>query len=420
METKMLKGHILPRRNLYDGEQIIPLANPSFFRKTFRSLREWVRQTNPNIIKEHQSDGESYGKIVDVEEEKDGIYVVFEPSDETLLKFEKNQLRYVSAHIIWDFEADDYDPKLDNKWYAALVETSLVSIPRFIVGQEEIRDVYVPKREIREDKTVELRLAKSGRALTEKQMQAVLSFDSSLSGNFKKIKMCVATTKSSQNRNETNTGLNPIKMKYNKTLGEKMTEQELLEMLESKIAETVDNLLESNKELEARLSEKMEEADLKLSVLSELEARLSAKLEMEEETEKEKVEEVELSEEREEEEEVLEEAVVESLMEKIAELEAKLAEYENKDAEVELEEAGIEDPKMKETMMSLRKRDPRSYQVMLSGYRKGKNMGSKKLPNSIKLSEVSKSVPKNKMEEVKMYMDQGLGYSAAKQKAGVK
>jgi len=126
---------ILPDTDLFDGTKVIPLSDPQFRSTVVASLQEWVSLTQPNILKEHERDGGTYGRVLDLYEGAGGIYIdgiITEP--EAAHDMSQGKFRFVSPTIAWGFEADD------SKTYpAALLEVSLVSVPRHFTRQPDLQ-----------------------------------------------------------------------------------------------------------------------------------------------------------------------------------------------------------------------------------------------------------------------------------------
>ena len=138
---KTFLANILPNTDLFDGSKKIPLSDKGFRQTVVKSMKDWVEKTKPNILKEHKPDGGSYGVVEDVFEDKDGIFAKVSVTDSEIQKgMESKKYRYVSPTIAWNFAGDDYNEKEDNKWAAALLEVSLVSIPRHFTRQLPIEE----------------------------------------------------------------------------------------------------------------------------------------------------------------------------------------------------------------------------------------------------------------------------------------
>lgn len=133
---KTLFFHILPARDIDDGVNLIPLSDPDFRRRAFESIGAWVEEVQPPVLTEHETDGEIDGEIVDTIETEDGLWVEAEVTDDAYQAWVDRKVRHVSPQIAWNHRADTGEiiP-------AALLETSLVSIPRFAVGQKRATDV---------------------------------------------------------------------------------------------------------------------------------------------------------------------------------------------------------------------------------------------------------------------------------------
>lgn len=140
-EPEPLLCQILPKRDVNDGNVLIPLSNPNFYNRTYLSLKRWVKEAKPSLLKEHNREGDSYGKVTDIVSMEDGLHAVIVMDPSTYREYKDGRYRYVSPYIAWNFKADDYDPSKDNLWDAALLETSLVSVPRFLLGQKPIGSV---------------------------------------------------------------------------------------------------------------------------------------------------------------------------------------------------------------------------------------------------------------------------------------
>ncbi len=121
-------SHILPRKDLFDGQETLPLSDPKFFSGVVNSLREWVKTRNPSILKEHMCDGESWGSVTGIIEDDRGIFAEVEliPAGEAKLK--EGKLSYVSGKFVFGHKADDFTEK--GAWPCSLLELSLVSVPR--------------------------------------------------------------------------------------------------------------------------------------------------------------------------------------------------------------------------------------------------------------------------------------------------
>jgi len=140
---KTILANILPGSNLFDGEKLIPLGSKSFRADVVKSLKQWVEKVKPNLLKEHNPDGGTYGVVDNIFEDDNGdIYATVNITDpQTVEDFENNKFRFVSPTIAWNFRADDWNPNEDNTWDAALLELSLVSVPRHFTRQQELTEL---------------------------------------------------------------------------------------------------------------------------------------------------------------------------------------------------------------------------------------------------------------------------------------
>jgi hypothetical protein len=130
--NKRIKIHLLPRvENLSDQEDRVLNLGPDFD-KYANSINEYIHQAKVPLLIEHNLDGGSYGTIVDSYSNEDGLFAIAEVPDPSVLEGK----RFVSPRIRWNHR--DLQGKV---WPAALLETSLVSVPRFHIGQEEIESI---------------------------------------------------------------------------------------------------------------------------------------------------------------------------------------------------------------------------------------------------------------------------------------
>jgi len=129
---KLIKLHILPRvKELYDQEDRKIVLGDNFDAYA-SSLAEYVQLVKPNLLIEHELDGNSYGKIESIENTDAGVFAIASVDDPAVLKGK----RFASPRIRWN-HTDIHG----RRWPAALLETSLVSVPRFMIGQEEIESI---------------------------------------------------------------------------------------------------------------------------------------------------------------------------------------------------------------------------------------------------------------------------------------
>ena len=129
---KLIRIHILPRvKELFDLEDRKIILGDNF--DTYAdSLREYVELTKPSLLLEHNLDGNSYGRVESIENTPEGIFGIASINNPEDLKGK----RFVSPRIRWNHT--DINGR---RWPAALLETSLVSVPRFQVGQQEIESI---------------------------------------------------------------------------------------------------------------------------------------------------------------------------------------------------------------------------------------------------------------------------------------
>lgn len=133
-------AHILPDTDLFDGNKMIPLGDPEFRRIIVQSLQDWTERVQPNVLIQHDEDGGTYGRVLRLYEDHDGIYVDGVVTDPVVAqRMSEGGYRFVSPTIAWNFAADNFDPDIDNRWPAALLEVSLVSIPRHYTRQSDLQ-----------------------------------------------------------------------------------------------------------------------------------------------------------------------------------------------------------------------------------------------------------------------------------------
>lgn len=136
---RVIWANILPKRNLHDGNRVLPLGDEEFYARVVDSIKRWVDSGRVPILKEHVTDGGRFGDVIAIEDRgEEGVYAGFLLNDKEHQKFLQDEYRFVSPTIAWDFQADDWDPELDNRWPAALLELSLVSVPRYFIGQKAL------------------------------------------------------------------------------------------------------------------------------------------------------------------------------------------------------------------------------------------------------------------------------------------
>jgi hypothetical protein len=140
---KTILANILPGGDLFDGDKMIPLSDKAFRSRVVSSLKDWVITVKPNLLKEHKPDGGSYGFVDNVFEDDDGsIFATVNITDpQTIEEFENERYRFVSPTIAWNFRGDDWNEHDNNTWDAALLELSLVSVPRHFTRQQEILEL---------------------------------------------------------------------------------------------------------------------------------------------------------------------------------------------------------------------------------------------------------------------------------------
>ena len=136
-------AHILPNDDLFDGTRILPLSNPDFKSLIIQSMQAFVDKTQPSVLIEHKREGKVYGKVLGVFGDDEGIYATFEVNEEIAEGIENGEYRFVSPTIAWNFKADDYKEYEDNVYPAALLELSLVSIPRHYTRQQDLQELNV-------------------------------------------------------------------------------------------------------------------------------------------------------------------------------------------------------------------------------------------------------------------------------------
>jgi len=136
-----MRVNLLPKGDIYDGDDLIPLGNPAFYSKILKSLDEWVEQYQPPILKEHKKELGIWGEVVEIIDTDRGIDALVTLNPEAAAEIEEGKYRHVSVGIAWNFRADDYSPRQNNEWPAALLEVSLTATPRHALRQPTIGEL---------------------------------------------------------------------------------------------------------------------------------------------------------------------------------------------------------------------------------------------------------------------------------------
>lgn len=140
---KYLRLHLLPARDIHDGQRTIRLSDSSYRSEVFASIRRNVRLFKPSLLLEHNLEGQSYGYIDQVYATDEGLFaraVIQDPDTQEQIKgwglvdFAQ-KFRFVSPRIVWNGRDDKgmIQP-------ARLLEVSLTHVPRFAIGQQEIAE----------------------------------------------------------------------------------------------------------------------------------------------------------------------------------------------------------------------------------------------------------------------------------------
>lgn len=124
-------SHMLPKSEKIwtDDETCVDLSGN--WTAYAQSLVDFANLTKPNVLIEHEVTGGTHGRVLSAWHDAKGVWGKLEIDETTLPQNQK--YRWVSPRIAWHHI--DVNGK---EWPAALLECSLVSIPRFLVGQEEI------------------------------------------------------------------------------------------------------------------------------------------------------------------------------------------------------------------------------------------------------------------------------------------
>lgn len=121
----ILIAHLLPPGDSFwaDDETQISLApDPQLY---YDSLTRWIREAQPSVLIEHQTDGGAVGKVAHGYSTDRGYFAIIEVRDDIRPR-ENAAYRFVSPRIRFDYRGID-----GLIWPAALLELSLVSVPRF-------------------------------------------------------------------------------------------------------------------------------------------------------------------------------------------------------------------------------------------------------------------------------------------------
>lgn len=118
-----LPVHILPASDVFYDTQESKVDLSSDRQSYMNSIKSWVDKIQPSVLFEHEPNGQTYGKVTEIFEDEDGLKGYIELMDDMPLT---GKLRFVSPRIAWN-----YMDVHGTKWPAALLELSLVSVPRF-------------------------------------------------------------------------------------------------------------------------------------------------------------------------------------------------------------------------------------------------------------------------------------------------
>lgn len=125
------------------------------------SIVEFAGLTQPNVLIEHELTGGSVGRVLSVASTPSGLDAVLD-LDPALVP---NGARWVSGRIAWNHR--DLHGRL---WPAALLEVSLTSIPRYLVGQPDMVALSQP---LAPTITPTSELAALGETMTAEQIEVI-------------------------------------------------------------------------------------------------------------------------------------------------------------------------------------------------------------------------------------------------------
>lgn len=132
-------AHILPKTaQIWTDEQtMVDFEDEIKWDTVANSLVTFTNQTQPNILVEHQVNGGSVGRVEEAWADDQGVWAKLAIDPELA----PAGIRWVSPRIAWN-----HTDVAGTRWPAALLETSLVSVPRFLVGQADLQETEMSQK----------------------------------------------------------------------------------------------------------------------------------------------------------------------------------------------------------------------------------------------------------------------------------
>lgn len=134
----MLDAQILPSRDITTNEgRVIALSDDDVFAKLYDDLKRWIDTVGRvPVLKEHNMNGESYGLVHDVFHKPSGIVARMRVTKQLYMDYMAGLIRFVSPSLAFNFKADD-----GMIYPVALLEVSMVSVPRYLIGQPTLQEM---------------------------------------------------------------------------------------------------------------------------------------------------------------------------------------------------------------------------------------------------------------------------------------
>lgn len=152
---KRFKVDLLPNRVFWpDQETKVDLSEDNNWNTVLNSIQAYTSEVAVPVIKEHTPDGGAFGKVESVFEEDGKIKANIQLTSQSLIEEMESgdkEYNFVSPRISWNYKDID-----GNNWPAALLELSLVSVPRSLF-QDKIQELPLNTKE--DNKELEIQLS---------------------------------------------------------------------------------------------------------------------------------------------------------------------------------------------------------------------------------------------------------------------
>ncbi len=135
-------AHILPKTQQIwtDENTLVDFEDETKWEAVAASLVNFINLYQPNVLIEHEVNGGSVGRAEKAWADEKGVWCIISVDPSVA----PAGMRWVSPRIGWnhiDVEG--------TRWPAALLEVSLVSVPRFLVGQTDLQETEMSESKIR-------------------------------------------------------------------------------------------------------------------------------------------------------------------------------------------------------------------------------------------------------------------------------